>query len=131
MPVFTKVQMSTKTNFHLYFVAQDTCRIKIKHIKFKEHEFLINKGLNEISFESFTSWDLPCKFIVTNLSDVLINLYDLKYSIPTYNNLKLPIVAKSEDESIPVPFKQIPILPNSKASIRFYCKIVNINKTRS
>jgi hypothetical protein len=123
--------MSTKTNFHLYLVAQDTCQIKVKHVKFKEHEFSLTQGVNEISFESFTSWSLPCRFIVTSLSDKLINLCDLKYSIPTYDNLKFPIVVESENDSSPVPFRQTSILPNSEVSIRFYCKIVNINKTRS
>jgi hypothetical protein len=123
--------MSTKTNFHLYLVAQDTCQIKVKHVKFKEHEFSLTQGVNEISFESFTSWSLPCRFIVTSLSDKLINLCDLKYSIPTYDNLKFPIVVESENDSSPVPFRQISIVPNSEVSIRFYCKIVNINKTRS
>ena len=87
--------MSTKTNFHLYLVAQDTCQIKVKHVKFKEHEFSLTQGVNEISFESFTSWSLPCRFIVTSLSDKLINLCDLKYSIPTYDNLKFPKIGRA------------------------------------
>lgn len=126
--------MSTKTNFHLYLVAQDTCRLKIKHIKFKEHEFLINKGAQEISFESLTSWTLPCRFVVTNLSDNLIDLYTLRYSIPTHDNIKRPVLVESKDKLIsttPVLFKKITILPNSEESIRFYCQIVNINRTRS
>ena len=131
LPVSTKLQMSTKTNFHLYFEAQDTCQIKIKHVKFKEHEFLLSQGANEISLDSFTSWTLPCRLIVTNLSDKPIALHDLRYSIPTYINLKLPVIINSENDSSPVPFRQISILPNSEVSIRFYCKIVNINKTRS
>ena len=121
--------MSTKTNFYLYFDSQDNCQIKIKHVKFKEHEFSLVQGLNEICLESFTSWTLPCRLIVTNLSDKPITLYDLRYSISTYANLKLPVIVHFENNLIP--YKQITISPYSQESIKFYCKIVNINKVRS
>jgi hypothetical protein len=65
--------MTTPTVFIFGVECSDAAKITIKHIKYHEKEFTVI-GNTSIYFESFTSWAMPTRFIINNISSVPVTV---------------------------------------------------------
>lgn len=126
--------MSSKTNFHFSIVTDTPAQLSIRNVKFPEKIFDIESS-NEVIYSSFTSWTLPSRFFIKNLSSTPVTIEKIDFNIPTVDDIRRLIKVfsvKRENESIVdfhkilvdspttvMPFNPISLDPNIEYQIKF------------
>lgn len=126
--------MSSKTNFHFSIVTDTPAQLSIRNVKFPEKIFDIESS-DEVIYSSFTSWTLPSRFLIKNLSSKPVTIEKIDFNIPTVDDIRRLIKVfsvKRENESIVdfhkilvdspttvMPFDPISLDPNIEYQIKF------------
>ena len=79
--------MSSKTNFYFSIVTNTPAQLSIRNIKFPEQIFDIEES-SEVVLPSFTSWTMPSRFLIKNLSETPVSIEKIDFNIPDVDDTK-------------------------------------------